>query len=322
MLDLFTPIKQELETVEDISINTINSSVDMINDIGAYISRNGGKRLRPALVILSSKACGNYSRSCINLACAVEYIHVATLLHDDVIDNANMRRGAPSANIKWGNKASILVGDYLFAKSFSIMVEEGNQQIMDSLANASMKMAEGEIQQLISKYDINMKEKKYIEIITKKTAELIASCCEVGALLANAPKKEVKAMYAYGLNIGIAFQLIDDALDFIADDKKLGKPICNDIHEGKVTLPLIKILEYENGSTRCKIEEILKKEKLAEHDIHFVMELINKYHTIDYTISLANRYASLGKEYLKAIPESKEKNILEKLADFIVKREV
>ena len=322
MLDLFEPIKEELESVEEISVNALNSDVDIINNMGAYISRNGGKRLRPALVILSSKASGHSSKDSINLACAVEYIHIATLLHDDVIDSADMRRGAPSANSKWGSKASILVGDYLFAKSFSIMVKEGNQQIMDSLANASMKMAEGEIQQLIAKYNVNMKEEKYIEIITKKTAELIASCCEVGALLANAPKEQVNAMYAYGMNIGIAFQLIDDTLDFISDGKKLGKPVCNDLIEGKVTLPLLKILEFENGSTRGRIEEILKKELLESSDIDFIMDLINKYKTVDYSISMAKRYASLGKEYLKAMPESDERNILENLSQFIVTRQV
>lgn len=322
MLDLFEPIKEELETVEEISVNALNSDVDIINSMGVYISRNGGKRLRPALVILSSKASGNSSKDTVNLACAVEYIHIATLLHDDVIDNADMRRGAPSANFKWGSKASILVGDYLFAKSFSIMVKEGNQQIMNSLANASMKMAEGEIQQLVSKYDVNMKEEKYLEIITKKTAELIASCCEVGALLANAPKEQVKAMYAYGMNIGIAFQLIDDTLDFISDGKKLGKPVCNDLIEGKVTLPLLKILEFKNGSARKRIEEILKKELLESSDIDFIMDLINKYKTVDYSISMAKRYASLGKEYLKAVPESDERNILENLSKFIVTRQV
>ncbi len=322
MLDLFAPIKEELSSVEDVSINSLNSDVDIVNTMGTYIAKNGGKRLRPALVILSSKACGNDSEASIKLACAVEYIHIATLLHDDVIDNSDTRRGAPSANSKWGNKSSILVGDYLFAKSFSIMVKEGNQQIMDSLANASMKMAEGEIQQLISKYDVNMKEDKYIEIITKKTAELIASCCEVGALVAGAPKEQVKAMYAYGMNIGIAFQLIDDTLDFIADVEKLGKPVCNDLLEGKVTLPLLKILEFENGSTRSRIETILKSDTLENEDIDFVMDLIDKYKTVDYTINLAKRYASLGKEYLKAIPENDERTILKNLAQFIVTRQV
>jgi len=321
MLDLFEPIQKELEHVENAAINNLVSDAALVTSIGSYIAKNGGKRLRPALVLLTSRAFGYTGEKSINLACAVEFIHIATLLHDDVIDGADMRRGSPSANCRWGNEASILVGDYLFSKSFSIMVNEHDNRIMASLANASMKMAEGEVQQLMSKYDINLSNESYIDIVTKKTAELIASCCEVGAIIGGASEEQIKAMHSYGKNIGIAFQLIDDTLDFIADRKKLGKPICNDMREGKITMPLLHVLEAEKNGARGKIEDILRKHELDQDEVGFIMGLVSKHDSIEHTIATAGKYAAMGRENLKSLPDSPEKNALSNLSQFIVNRD-
>jgi len=321
MLDFFKPIQKELDFVEKEIQQGLKNNISLISNIGLHISKSGGKRLRPALVLLSSKLCGYTGERNIHLACAVEFIHTATLLHDDVIDGANLRRGMPSANSKWGSNASILVGDYLFSRSFSVLVKDADLRIMDSLAKASVKMAEGEILQLSKCYDITISKECYIDIVTKKTAELISSCCQVGAILAKADENEEEALTSYGKNIGIAFQLVDDTLDFIATREKLGKPLGNDLREGKVTMPLLMVIESESKENIERIKQILSFSKPDKNGIDFIMDLIRRHKAVEYSLEVAADYSQKAKKNLEIFPYSREKQLLIELADYIVKRD-
>ena len=321
MLSFFEPIQKELDFVEKETIERLKSNVPLISGIGLHISKSGGKRLRPALVLLSSKLCGYKGERSIHLACAVEFIHTATLLHDDVVDEADIRRGTPSANSKWGSKASILVGDYLFSGSFAIMVSDGDLRIMESLAKASVKMAEGEILQLSKHYDTTISKECYIDIITKKTAELISSCCKAGAILANVNEEKIEALASYGKNIGIAFQLVDDTLDFIANREKLGKPLGNDLREGKVTMPLLRAIEDESKKNRDRIEQILCLPGIDEEGLNFILDMIRIHKGVEYSLDMAADYSRKAKEGLDLFPASREKELLLELADYIVKRD-
>src|SRR3990172_8165248 len=321
MLEFLKPIQEDLEFVERQTYEKLKNNVSLISNIGMHIAKSGGKRLRPALVLLSAKLCGYNGNKSIDIACAVEFIHTATLLHDDVVDEADIRRGIPSVNSKWGSDASILVGDYLFSKAFSLLVRSSDLRIMESLSGASIKMAEGEVLQLSKRHDINISKECYIDIITRKTAELISSCCEVGAIIAKAKTEEEEALASYGRNIGIAFQLVDDTLDFIAKREKLGKPLGNDLKEGKVTMPLLKVVESESEENIEKIKKILSHSGLNGNGVVFILDLVKKHNGIEYALDMAADYSRKAKENLAIFPFSKEKGLLLELADYIVKRD-
>ncbi|OGL48907.1 MAG: hypothetical protein A3C43_07635 [Candidatus Schekmanbacteria bacterium RIFCSPHIGHO2_02_FULL_38_11] len=321
MLDFLKPIEEDLEFVERETYERLKNNVSLISNIGMHIAKSGGKRLRPALVLLSAKLCGYTGERSIDIACVVEFIHTATLLHDDVVDEADIRRGSPSANSKWGSEASILVGDYLFSKAFSLLVRSSDLIIMESLSGASIKMAEGEVLQLSKRHDINISKECYIDIITRKTAELISSCCEVGAIIAKAKTEEEEALASYGRNIGIAFQLVDDTLDFIAKREKLGKPLGNDLKEGKITMPLLKVVESESEENIEKIKKILSHSGLNGNGVVFILDLVKKHNGIEYALDMAADYSRKAKENLAIFPFSKEKGLLLELADYIVKRD-
>ncbi len=313
-------LQDDLKLVEKQFKRDLESDVYMIRKVGEYVFSSGGKRIRPMLLLLSARLANYSGDQHIGLASVVEFIHTATLLHDDVVDSAILRRGQESANAVWGNEASVLVGDFLFAKSFSIMVRVGNLEILQTLSDATTQMAEGEVLQLISTCDLDLDEKHYLNVIRDKTAILISAACRVGAALGGLEGAEKEALSSYGMDIGIAFQLMDDALDYIADEAEFGKAQGHDLEEGKMTLPLIHVLRQCTTEERTALAEIVEKETLGDSDLSYVISLIDNYGGIDYTRKRALEMALQAKQHLQIFPPSEVRESLETVADYVVNR--
>ncbi|MCM2357032.1 MAG: polyprenyl synthetase family protein [Geobacteraceae bacterium] len=313
-------IGEDLKNVELQFKKDLQSDVPLIRKVGEYVLSSGGKRIRPALLLLSAKLCGYRGDRHVPLASVIEFIHTATLLHDDVVDNANLRRGIASANTLWGNEASVLVGDFLFSKSFSLMVADGDLQVLKVLSAATTIIAEGEVLQLISTSDMDLTEERYIEVVKCKTAILLSAACQAGAILGRAEPAREAALRDFGLSLGIAFQLMDDTLDYVASEEQFGKSIGHDLEEGKITLPLIHTLQRCTPAERESIGEIVDKELLDKSDFQTVFELVNRYGGIDYTIARARDYIAEAKALLGVFDASPDKVALLGLADYVVTR--
>ena len=298
----------------------LTSEVALIRKVGEYVLASGGKRIRPMLLLLCSRLGGYRGDYHIGLASVVEFIHTATLLHDDVVDSAILRRGNASANAVWGNEASVLVGDFLFAKSFSIMVRGGNLQILKVLSDATTMMAEGEVLQLINTCDLDLDEDSYISVVRNKTAILIAAACQCGGILGQVTPQQEAALSEFGLELGIAFQFMDDALDYVADQSEFGKAKGHDLAEGKMTLPLIHALRHCDAEERKRVAEIVEKEELTSDDFAYVIDLIERCKGIDYTRSRARDLVTMAKRRLDVFPDGPEKEALFSLADYAVDR--
>jgi octaprenyl-diphosphate synthase len=314
-------IGEELKSVEMQFRKDLESNVPLIRKVGEYVLSSGGKRIRPAMLLLAAKLCGYTGDRHIPLASVVEFIHTATLLHDDVVDSASMRRGLASANTLWGNEASVLVGDFLFSKSFSLMVADGDLNVLRVLSAATTRIAEGEVLQLICTSDVDLKEEKYIEVVVCKTAVLLAAACQAGAIIGGATPDEEAALAAYGMDLGIAFQLMDDTLDYIADEKEFGKSIGHDLEEGKVTLPLIETLRKCSADERDTVAEIVVKEELNHEDFDQVFDLVRAHGGIEYTVGRARDYVESAKSRLAPFADSPVREAMFRLADYVVTRE-
>ncbi len=313
-------IGEDLKNVELQFKKDLQSDVPLIRKVGEYVFSSGGKRIRPAMLLMAANLCGYSGDRHVPLASVVEFIHTATLLHDDVVDNANLRRGMASANTLWGNEASVLVGDFLFSKSFSLMVADGDLKILKILSNATTMIAEGEVLQLVCTSDLEMTEERYVEVVTCKTAILLSAACQAGAVLGKASNEREEAMRAFGLNVGIAFQLMDDTLDYVASEEQFGKPIGHDLEEGKITLPLIHTLQNCTADERGVIADIIEKDVLAEDDFDTVCSLVHRYGGLEYAVERAGYYIGLGKKNLDIFPDSPGKSAMLSLADYIVTR--
>jgi len=297
------------------------SEINLIHKMTEYHIKSGGKRIRPLLTLASAKLCGyNNGNRDINLAACIELIHNATLLHDDVIDNSDLRRGVKTANSVWGNQSSILVGDYLFSRCFEMMVEDGSQEILELLSSTSSKIAQGEVLQLEYKGEIDLLEETYFNIINMKTATLFASAAKVGACLGNKSKKEKDALESYGKNLGLAFQIADDALDYFSSKKIFGKEIGKDFYEGKTTLPLIIIFQRGNNEERSFLKKIFKKKKRSEDDFSETLALINKYKAVQASFKRAEYFVNVSCDALGIFQHSEEKNVLQNLTEFSLNR--
>lgn len=315
-------ISDDLLKVEAELKKNLHCDVSLIPKVGGYVLASGGKRLRPLLLLLSSRLCGYQGNRQIPLASVMEFIHTATLLHDDVVDNADIRRGSSSANSLWGNEASVLIGDYMYAKSFSVMVKDGDIRILDLLSGVTTRMAEGEVLQLLKTGDVEATEEDYINIVIKKTAVLLSAACQAGAILGGVPKEQEDALSSYGMNLGIAYQLIDDSLDYTSQNDGFGKAIGTDLQEGKMTLPLIHMLRSADGSERKEIIRLMEEEEdIKDSDLKRVLDLINKYHGIEYTLDKAGGYAKKAKEDLEIFKDSEFRQALLTISDFVLKRE-
>lgn len=314
-------ISEDLKMVNNAITDLANSEVSLIPKITSHVITSGGKRLRPILTILSSKLC-NYSGSRhINLAACVEFIHTATLLHDDVVDESDLRRGNATANSVWGNQASVLVGDFLLSRAFQLMVGDGSLEVLKILSDTSAVISEGEVLQLTSMHNLSLMEEKYTRIISAKTARLFAAACEIGAVISNETKEKRNALFSYGENLGIAFQIVDDLLDYSAKQEALGKTIGDDFREGKVTLPVIYALQKANKEEKEFWARTIEKHEQKDGDLTKAVSIIKNHEALDASIKKAFYYAEKGKEALNVFPDSAEKKALTELIEFSVNRE-
>jgi octaprenyl-diphosphate synthase len=320
--EVWKNLEKDLSDVEDCINQNLKSKAPLISEVGFHLLKGGGKRIRPLLLLLSAKACGYKGSRHYLLASIIEYIHTASLLHDDVIDEASIRRGQKSANQVWGNQASILVGDFLYSKALYLAVRENNQKIMDVLSDATTIMSEGEVMQLSHIGNLDITEEEYLDVITYKTAVLISAACQLGAILSGAPRKIQDAMTEFGMHIGIAFQLIDDALDYSAQERKLGKEVGKDLLEGKVTLPLIYTLKQSTEKEAQRTRHIFQNGDTGEGDVEFVFRSIEKYKGVEYTLERTQSYIQKAREALNHVEDSLAKDALLAVSDFIYKREL
>ena len=320
-LDLKNSVEEKLVLVEEKIKNKLASEVDLVQKISNYHLKTGGKRLRALLTLGSSKLCGYLKGGRdINLAACVELIHGATLMHDDVIDNSDMRRGKKTTNLIWGNQSSILAGDYLLSRCFQMIVEDGNLEVLKLLSSTSAKIAQGEILQLQHKNEIDMLEETYLKIISSKTAVLFSAATKVGAILSEKSNKEKEALEFYGKNLGITFQIADDTLDYNSEVNSFGKKVGNDFFEGKITLPLILLFQQSNNSEKKQLEIIFKQDARSSNDLSVILDLISKYKTISQCYKKAEHFINLASNSLSVFKDTKEKKILENLTTFSLER--
>jgi len=311
-------IEPQFEAVNDYIINHLGSNVPLVEKIGHYIVESGGKRLRPLLVLLAANAAGYRDDKHIPLAAIIEFIHTATLLHDDVVDNSELRRGKDTANAKWGNAPSVLVGDFLYSRAFQVMVEIGSMEIMAVISNATNVIAEGEVLQLLNTKNPDTTEADYMQVILGKTAMLFEAATESGAILAEASNQEREALRLYGLHLGTAFQLIDDVMDYLSSPEEMGKNVGDDLAEGKATLPLIQAMRVGSEEQRQLVRKAIRKGGLD--DLQPVLDVVKATGAIEYTQEKAQQEADKAITALENISESSFKETLKQLADIAVKR--
>ncbi len=319
--DLQLYFAQDMQAVNKLINSYITSNATpVISELSNHLINAGGKRLRPLLTLAASDLCNYSGASHIKLAAAIECIHTATLLHDDVVDESFQRRGKPTANILWDNQSSVLVGDYLFSKSFQLMVETGSLKVLSILADASSTISEGEILQLSAVKNIKTDESAYFKIIEGKTAALFAAATEVGAVISNVEDKEADALANFGNALGISFQITDDLLDYVGSEEVLGKNIGDDFKEGKVTLPLIKAISKSSKEEKRFWEEVINKGMQKSSDLEHALLLMRQHNVFDETRSEAIKWSKKARNYLDIFPESKTKVILQELTYFVVER--
>jgi len=311
----------DLELVEDEIRRELDSPVELIQEMGGYVAGAGGKRLRPILLLLAARLAGYRGPRGVRLACVVEMLHTATLIHDDVVDRAPLRRGRPSANTRWGDDASVLVGDHLYSKSFAMLVRDNDRAVMETLARSTLSMTEAEVFQLQLKRSGSTSEADYVRIITQKTASFISACCRIGGLLGGLPPARLDALTRYGLDIGVAFQISDDSLDFVADQDRLGKAIGADLREGKRTLPLITLLARAAPAVAARVRELLAHGVLGPGEVEEIRRYVVEHDGVEYALQRAHAWAQAAKADLDAFPPSEERDTLVLIADFVVDRD-
>ena len=314
-------VENRLISVEEKIKSKLISNVDLVQKMTDFHVNTGGKRLRALLTLGSAKMCG-YSKGTrdINLAACVELIHAATLMHDDVIDNGAVRRGKKTLNKIWGNHSSVLIGDYLLSRCFEMMVDDGNLEVLKLLSSTSSKIAQGEVLQLQHNREVDMLEETYLKIISAKTAELFAAATKVGAILSEVKTKEKEALEFYGRNLGLTFQIADDTLDYNSDLKLFGKKIGQDFYEGKITLPIILLLQKTENNEKEKIKNIFLKDERDENELNYIISLIKKYDVINSCYQKAQHYIDIASNSLSIFKDCEEKKILKNLTSFSLAR--
>jgi octaprenyl-diphosphate synthase len=321
---LVSLVEADLEACNRVIVARMDSPVSLIPQLAAHIVAAGGKRLRPLLTLAASRLCGYPGRDGgarhVELAACVEFIHTATLLHDDVVDESQLRRGLASANAIFGNKASVLVGDFLFARSFQLMVDDGSLRVLAILSKAAATIAEGEVLQLVTQNDLSTNEARYLEVIEGKTAALFAAACQIGAVVADRPAAEEDALAEYGMKLGIAFQLVDDALDYVADQATLGKTVGDDFREGKITLPILVAFEAADAMEKAFWRRTIEDLEQTDSDLDQAMRLIAGHGAIRVTLDRAQQFVQKAKTALLAFPDSPIRRALAEVADYTVQR--
>jgi len=315
-----TLIEEELKAIEGEMSRNLFSEILMIPTVSNYLISSGGKRFRPVLLLLCAHLCGYRGPRAVPLASTIEFIHTATLLHDDVVDRAFVRRGMASANSVWGDGASVLVGDFLFTKSFSIIVQDGNLHILEVVSGATTRMAEGEVMQLVKMGNPEIAEEDYYYVVMNKTAVLISAACQIGAILGKAALEKEKALADFGFNLGIAFQLMDDTLDYVSEEAMLGKAIGKDLSEGKITLPLIHTLQTCSKGERDQLTQIILDVNRRQADLGCLMKIVRDCGGIEYTTRRAEEFVAKAHSSLSHFPLSKEKEALLAVSDYTIRR--
>jgi octaprenyl-diphosphate synthase len=317
LITAYQPINTELKQLEKELKKVTNSSIQIVSKIGNYMFREKGKRIRPAFLILCSKLLGHQGKEIIRYASVMEFIHTASLIHDDIVDNSNLRRGKKTIHSKWGSNISVLLGDYLYILSIKLSLNNENSRIIQTLSDITSQMIEGELLEFNESWNFNINEKLYFEIIKKKTASLFAGSCKIAALLAQANNQQERALTEFGLNAGLAFQIIDDLFDFTSDEKILGKPVLSDLREGKITLPIIYLL---NNHDRKEIIKYIGKNG-EDLDVERIINMVRESGAIDYCYQKAKNYINKSKKNLKLFSDSVYKKSLLTLIDYIIERE-
>ncbi len=313
-------VKNDLEEIEVALQQNLNPYLDLVSQIAGHILFSGGKRLRPLLMVLSARVCGYKGDYDKTFSTIFEYLHAATLLHDDLVDEATLRRGKPVANSIWGNAAAVLVGDFLLARSLAIAAKTNRPQVITVVSGITENMSQGEIHQMMKKGSLDLTEAEYMEIIKRKTAVLFQGTCRAGALIADVSLQKETALSDYGFNLGIAFQMVDDLLDYTLDTVTLGKEVGADLKEGKLTLPVIYSLKSADEKDRTLMENIIKNKNFSVNDFKTLIKMIEKYGGRSYTQTLATEYVQNAKEALAVFEDSKPKEVLLMIADYTLSR--
>ncbi|MBF0135148.1 MAG: polyprenyl synthetase family protein [Magnetococcus sp. DMHC-1] len=313
-------IGPDLEQTNALIRQHLDSEVELIPTLGTHLIESGGKRLRPILTLLSARLFGYQGTAHALLAAVIEFIHTATLLHDDVVDKSNTRRGIATANSVWGNKAPVLVGDFLFSRSFQLLVSHGNLKILQIIADTCAIISEGEVLQLVASNDLKTTEDKYMAVVSSKTASLFSAACQIGPVLANRPEDDVERMAKFGTCLGIAYQVVDDTLDYAATVEKLGKTIGDDFQEGKITLPVIHAYANATPEERAFWVQTIEKGQIAPGSLEQAITMIRQRGALHYSMERARSFAKAAKAHLEPCPSSPEKEALTMLADFSVDR--
>lgn len=320
LLRLFEPIRGDLIKVEEAYAEHLQSRVDLIPRIGRYIQAGGGKRVRPAVLLMAARLCGYAGERAILHAAVVEFIHTATLVHDDIIDDADVRRGRLAVHSQWGNDITVLLGDFLYIKSMSLALSENSLDLVRLLCDVTLRMIEGELYQLTKNGDVDITEDEHFDIIRRKTAHLFAGCAEIGGRLGTSTPDQWRALHDYGFNLGVAFQLMDDLLDFTGDAEALGKPVGGDLREGKVTLPIIRLLSA-SPEARPLIARIAAERHATRDQWAEVTHLLRHTGALEYARARAEEHALTARRQLSAFPVNAEREALEALADYVLNRD-
>jgi octaprenyl-diphosphate synthase len=318
--DIYSPVREELGLVEARLRAVASSEEGDVSEAITKILESGGKRLRPALVLFSARGCNYDGERSIGMAAAMELIHTASLIHDDVIDEAELRRGVPTVNASWGNKKSVLLGDYLYTLVVDMIAADGDLSVIRSVASTAASMARGEMNQTLCRSELNVEEQEYLNIITRKTASLISCCCRVGALLGSSRNGEVEALAEYGRNLGIAFQITDDLLDLTGNVQELGKTLGNDIREGRLTLPFIRAMDQAGEQDREWLSSAFRSGTVDEGVLERARSLVDRCQGIEYCRARAEEYSRACKKNLEALEASESRRSLAMLADYVVNR--
>ena len=321
LAQIFEPIREDLESVEQQFVRHIESRVELIPEIGRYIQTSGGKRIRPALVLMCARLGGYQGEDARLYASVVEFIHTATLVHDDMIDGSGLRRGREAVHAKWGNDITVLLGDYLYIKSMGMALTVDSLELVRLLCDVTRGMIEGELYQLTKAGDVDLTEEDHLEIIRRKTAYLFGGCAQIGGMLGNVSEEQQFALRDYGFNLGIAFQLVDDLLDYTADEVVLGKPVGGDVREGKMTLPAIFLMQDAGDRARGILEGLVRDRRFDADAWTELRDLVQEHGVLDRAFERATVYATKAKRFLDEFPPSPELEALRALPDYVLARD-
>jgi octaprenyl-diphosphate synthase len=322
LAQIFEPIREDLDAVEQEFIRHIQSRVALIPEMGRYIQKSGGKRVRPAVLLMAARLSGYAGGDrAVLYASVVEFIHTATLVHDDIIDGADLRRGRLAVHSRWGNDITVLLGDYLYIKSMAMALTQDSLEIIRLLCDVTLRMIEGELYQLTKTGDVDITEEEHFEIIRRKTAFLFGGCAQIGGLLGGVPKEQESALREYGFNLGIAFQLVDDLLDYTADAAALGKPVGGDLREGKVTLPVIHLLRRGGAEPDRLIRDVVRDRNVSPEQWRDITRMLRDQRSLDFSYERAVEYGNRAKDCLSVFPQGREREALMALTDYVLSRD-